>query len=219
MAMLPHVRSVLRMGGIPVVLPVLDPAAAADTLDHLDGLVLTGGNDVHPDHYGAALHEHTTPDDPARDLYELQLSREAVARDLPTLAVCRGMQVLNVATGGALAQHRDGHMVVDRWNEEVHSVRVEDGCALHRLWGDANVGVNSLHHQAVDTTGPGVRAIAWADDGTVEAIAVDRAPSVLGVQWHPELVRHLPAHRALWSWLIERSGEKRMARDGVEELT
>jgi putative glutamine amidotransferase len=124
-----------------------------------------------------------------------------VQRNQPTLAICRGVQVLNVAIGGTLVQHLDHHMVTARYNERVHGLRVVGDSQLARVLGDAYWS-NTLHHQALDTIGDGARVVVWADDGTPEAIELDHAPNVLGVQWHPELLRHDAGHLALFGRLV-----------------
>jgi putative glutamine amidotransferase len=172
--------------------------------------VVTGGGDVDPASYGAAREPRTDRVDPVRDSHDIALCRTAVARDLPTLAICRGCQVLAVSLGGTLVQHVDDHFDVLRYNEVVHEVDVEPSSALARWMqrtesGErleaTRVGVNSLHHQAVATTGTDTKVVAYATDGTIEAVEVAGKP-VVGVQWHPELIRHRPEHLALFSRLV-----------------
>lgn len=209
-----YVRAVVRAGRRAVVVPLIDPADAAELVRDLDGIVLVGGTDVDPERYGAVRSPRTMDPDPERDDAEIALCRAAVAANRPLFAICRGMQVLNVALGGTLVQHIDHHSRPDRYNEEVHGVRIEGGSRLRRTLrssvagideartdesGDVLIGANSMHHQCVDILGDGVRAVGWAEDGTIEAIEVDGAPNVLGVQWHPETLRHLPLHLSLFS--------------------
>jgi putative glutamine amidotransferase len=198
-----YARAAEKAGALAVVLPELTPDAADGLLDRVDGVVLVGGPDVHPGRYGAALDDRTEPADDGRDAFDIALAQRCVARNHPLLAICRGVQVLNVAMGGSLHQHIDDHMVRDRWNESVHSVKVDPDSALARVLGATDVEVNSLHHQALDRLGQGVAAVAWATDGTTEAIEVRGAPNVLGVQWHAELLRHRPEQLALFANLVD----------------
>jgi len=195
-----YVEAVVRAGGVPVVLPVLDPSLAPAVLARVDGLVLPGGGDVAPAAYGAAADPQTHGVDEARDAWEMACARFALAHDLPLLAICRGAQVLNVAVGGTLVQHLPGHACAARYQEHVHTVRVAP--RLADLLGAGEVGTNSLHHQAVGEPGAGVRPVGWAPDGTVEAFEVDGHPAALAVQWHPELLAGEPAHERLFSWVV-----------------
>jgi putative glutamine amidotransferase len=199
-----YVKAVRKAGGIPMLVPLLEPGEADAFLDRIDGLLLTGGADVDPDVYGAERHEKTVDTQPERDERDLALARAALGRDLPTLAICRGCQVLNVALGGTLVQHVDGHFDVPRYNESVHDVEVEHGSELARWLGTTQLGVNTLHHQAVERTGPDARIVARATDGTIEGIeAINRR--AVGVQWHPEMLRHRPDHLALLESLVRQA--------------
>jgi len=210
-----YVKSVVVSEGLPYVLaPVFERDVPA-LLDRLDGLVLTGGSDVDPAIYGEAPHPQLGPVFRERDDFEIALSREAYRRDLPILAICRGHQVLNVATGGTLiqdlpSQHSGGGVDHDPDTERaarVHDVRIQDGCRLRRLLGKETVGVNSFHHQAIRDLGPGLVAMAWSSDGVVEAIEDPSRRFVVGVQWHPESFwREDPGFRPLFRALIEEAG-------------
>ncbi|MFD0689466.1 gamma-glutamyl-gamma-aminobutyrate hydrolase family protein [Actinomadura fibrosa] len=187
----PYVRSVERAGGVPVLLP---PAASLRGLDlltaRLDGLILAGGGDLDPDLYGAERHAETGPPQPQRDRFELALARAAVDADLPFLAICRGMQILNVARGGALIQHLPeavGHTAhAPRTGMfAAHRVQISAGSTLGKILGDA-ADVPTYHHQAVSRLGKGLSAVAWAEDQVVEAVELQGHRFGLGVQWHPE---------------------------------
>ncbi|MGH9190534.1 MAG: gamma-glutamyl-gamma-aminobutyrate hydrolase family protein [Acidimicrobiales bacterium] len=202
-----YVEGVERAGGIPVILPVMDPAGAEELVAAVSGLLMTGGGDVQPSRYGARPVAETKAVDPARDAFEIRLLELAVAADMPLLATCRGMQLLNVALGGSLVQHVPAatgqvHDHTDRWREGVHRVRIEPDSHLAAALGATEVEVNSLHHQAVDEAAPGTRAVAWADDGTVEAIEVPGSPHVVAVQWHPELLEDWPEQQGLFRQLV-----------------
>jgi putative glutamine amidotransferase len=201
-------------------LPVLIPAVGSkidicQVLDRLDGLLLTGSpSNVHPSHYGA---EPTHPDilhDPARDATTLPLIRAAVARDLPVLAICRGIQELNVALGGTLHQrvhelpgrlnHRSPKEAPDGPYGPAHSVALAAGGVLAALAGTAEVVVNSLHSQGIDRLAPRLRIEAVAPDGQIEAVSLPQACFIVGVQWHPEhKVLENPFSRALFSAFAE----------------
>lgn len=203
---LAYVRAVERAEGIPVVLPVQRPERASAILPVLHGLLLSGGGDIDPRLFGEEPRPGLGRIDPERDAWELALVRAALAAGLPLLAVCRGMQVLNVAAGGTLYQDIPRELpaalkhVQDapRWHP-THSVRILPGSRLAALLGltqenGIEVPVNSFHHQAVRQVAPGLQAVAIARDGVIEAIEAvgDTGETgtpgrfVVGVQWHPE---------------------------------
>ena len=165
------------------------PAAAA--LAAVRGLVLTGGEDVAPDRYGATPHPRLGDVDPVRDAAELALIAAARSRRLPILAICRGIQILNVALGGTLYQDLDSERpsLVSHSDETTqHAVRVAAGSLLERTLGMRSATVNSRHHQAIRDLAPCLKAVAWADDGVIEAAepADANAAWMVAVQWHPE---------------------------------
>jgi putative glutamine amidotransferase len=184
-----YVSAVERAGGRALLVP---PSAdgVEETLDALDGLVLSGGNDVDPESYGAEAHEETNATRPERDRGELALLEGALARDLPVLAVCRGFQVLNVARGGDLVQHLPD-VVGSEQHREVkgvfsdHGVKIDDGSRLGSVLGD-RAPVKSHHHQGVGRVGEGLVEVAWADDGTIEGLEDPERRFAVGVLWHPE---------------------------------
>jgi putative glutamine amidotransferase len=198
----PYVKAVRKAGALAVLLPVVDTTDAAGMLDMVDALIVTGGGDVDPTNYGAAPDPMLGPTDLVRDAADLAITRAAVESNTPTLATCRGIQVLNVALGGTLVQHIDEHMRVDMYNEDVHAVDIDPTSRLATILGTEALGVNSMHHQVIDRLGAGVRAVAHNHDGHIEAIEVDAAPAVLGVQWHPEMLRHRSDHLALFEDLV-----------------
>jgi putative glutamine amidotransferase len=202
-----NVTGVVQAGGMPLVLPVLDPAEAEAAVSCLDGLLLSGGGDVDPAAYGCPPLPEVAGVDRGRDAWELALVRAALAQGVPVLGVCRGAQVVNVAAGGTLIGHLPlvtdlEHCRKDRAAEPVHAVRVLAGSRLREATGLDRMGVNSLHHQAVGTVGAGLRPVGWSDDGTVEAVEGTDGHRVLGVQWHPELLLDEPGHAALFDWLV-----------------
>lgn len=187
-------------GVLPVIIPALpDHVDAASVLDRMDGLLITGSRtNVHPGHYGEEPTASHEPFDPARDAVSISLIRMALERGLPLLAICRGMQELNVALGGALAteiQEQDGiddHRAPDaEHNDERfairHPVHVKEGSCLAAVVGTSEIQVNSLHRQAISRLAPRLAVEATATDGTVEAVSVIGAKGfAIGVQWHPE---------------------------------
>jgi putative glutamine amidotransferase len=184
-----------RSAGLrPYILPVLDPRDADALLEGMSGLILTGGEDVDPSHYRAAPHPALGEVHAGRDAFELALVRAAKARRLPTLAICRGVQILNVALGGTLVQDlpsewerpiaHDGDW--DR-TSRVHAVKVAEGSRLASALDATVLEVNSLHHQAIGRVAAEVTAVAHAPDGVIEAVeATGDAWWMVGVQWHPE---------------------------------
>jgi putative glutamine amidotransferase len=200
-----YIKAVRKAGGVPVLLPIVEPDDALAVLDRVDALLMTGGGDLDPSGYGAEADPLTTRVDPKRDAHDVALVRIAVERELPTLAICRGSQVLNVALGGSLVQHIDGHFDLERYNEVAHEVDIEQGSGLAKILEAKRLGVNTLHHQAVGDVAPDARVVARAADGTVEALEVNGGRA-LGVQWHPELLRHRPEHLALFRSLVQAAG-------------
>jgi gamma-glutamyl-gamma-aminobutyrate hydrolase PuuD len=181
-----YVRAVERAGGRAVLVPP-DDDGIEEVLDALDGLIFSGGNDMTPEEYGAQADPATNGTNPARDRGELGLLTAALERDLPVLAICRGVEVLNVVRGGDLVQHlpdvvgHEEHRAVPGEFSD-HTVRVDPSSRI----GDVRGVVKSHHHQGVGRIGDGLREVAWADDGTVEALEDPQKPFVVGVLWHPE---------------------------------
>jgi putative glutamine amidotransferase len=204
-----YVEAVERAGGLPALIdPVGDPRGI---LDHFDGLVVSGGPDLDPAHYNQARHAKTYGVDADVDEFELVLTRDAIARGLPTLAVCRGLQVLNIALGGTLHQHiveRPGVAAHGRPGEpngaREQEVTVEAGTLLAKVMGSPRVVASCHHHQAVDRLGVGLRVVAKADDGIVEALELDHAAGwLVAVQWHPEDTAEFdPAQQRLFDALV-----------------
>ena len=178
----------LRQAGIQ---PLLISPQAPRQLTGLQGLVLTGGTDLNPALYGAEPRPEDEPADDERDALEADLLNQALAADLPILAICRGMQLFNVVQGGTLIQHLDNiavHQVRDREPAEaVHDIVVDPGTRLAAILGEGVHGVNSRHHQAVGRIGAGLRVTARSTpDGVIEAMERDDRRFAVAVQWHPE---------------------------------
>jgi putative glutamine amidotransferase len=199
---LTYMRAIELAGGVPVVLPPLGPGAMTTLLARLDGICLSGGPDLDPAGYGARAHEQLGPTEPSLDRFELELARAADAAGLPLLGVCRGAQALNVARGGTLHQHVEGHRQTELATQPVHAVRIAPRSRASRVLRTRATQVNSFHHQAVDELGAGLVASAWAPDGTVEAIEDRKHPFLLGVQWHAETLVEHPGQLALFRALV-----------------
>jgi putative glutamine amidotransferase len=184
-----YVRALERAGARVLLVPP-DADGVEETLDALDAVLFSGGNDLDPASYGADAHPETSGTKPERDRGELALLEGALARDMPVLAVCRGFQVLNVARGGDLVQHlpealgHEQHREVKGTFSE-HGVRIDEQTRLGSVLG-AHAPVKSHHHQGVGRVGEGLRETAWADDGTVEALEDPDKRFAVGVLWHPE---------------------------------
>ena len=201
-----YVKRVEAAGGNVVMLPYGFDAAsqAPDIIARIDGLLLTGGGDIAPDSFGgtpyasrciAAISLMSAD----RDVFEWAAARAAATANLPTLGVCRGLQVMNVTMGGHLVRDISelgenclDHQQTDKPKEIVHDVHIKPGTQLARILGVETLGVNSLHHQAIEEAAPTGLINAWAPDGTAEGIEFPEKPFFLGVQWHPEILGNTP---------------------------
>ncbi|MFM2153374.1 MAG: hypothetical protein RL199_1809 [Pseudomonadota bacterium] len=192
-----YTEAVLRGGGVPLVLPYADEAAVVEAyLDTIDGLLVTGGAfDVDPSLYGAERRDGLGEVKPGRGTFEHRLLSGALARGLPVLGICGGMQLLNVVAGGTLFQDlgrdRPGSLEHEQPHDPAlpaHDVRVEASSMLARVCGALRLPANTTHHQAVDRVGAGLVASGWTEDGVIEAIESVDAAWRVGVQWHPELL-------------------------------
>ncbi len=190
-----YVHAVEDAGGVPVLIPLLgDLSALGSLLPRLDGLLLSGGMDIQPHYYGETPHPQLGEVDPQLDELELALARWAEREDVPTLGICRGHQLLNVALGGSLYQdlatQNPSTVRHSNWdkprNTIVHEVRIEKGSRLAEILGTYSIAANSLHHQAVKTAGRGVRITGYAPDGGIEMLEVSKHQFMIGVQCHPE---------------------------------
>lgn len=188
-----YVQAILRAGGMPLLLPTASVDTVDGWLEKIQGLVLIGGGDIDPTCYGAAAHATIYNLDADRDTCEFALAREALERRMPLLAICRGMQVVNVMLGGTLHRHLPevfGNKVAHRLPPREttrHGVEVNADAQIVEAMGNTRITSVSWHHQAVDRLGAGLRPVAWAEDGVVEAVELDGNPNLLAVQWHPEL--------------------------------
>jgi putative glutamine amidotransferase len=203
-----YVRCVTEAGGLPLLLPNVAPETAAAYLARVDGLVFSGGLDVDPIFFG----EEPLPDlgqvDQVRDAFELELIKGAKEAGIPVLAICRGIQVMNVAFGGNLLQDVPSQ-VTGALKHEQSAIRKDavshslEGTHLHEIAGSDRTRVNSFHHQAVDRVAEGFKVSARTLDGVIEGIEDPEHPFCLGVQWHPERRPRDPFTRGLFRSLVE----------------
>ena len=209
-----YMHAIAAGGGSPVVLPPVALDDVDSLVARLDGLVLSGGPDLDPSYYGASeRHPLLGETHPELDEYELAVARAADRAGLPILAICRGAQAFNVARGGTLIQHLDGHRQTEGPTETVHEVRVAARSRLARLSRARVLPVNSFHHQAVARLGAGLRVTARDEEGIVEAFEGRDGRFLVGVQWHAETLVHLPEHLALFEALASAArGERRHLR-------
>lgn len=212
-------KAIDAAGGVPLVIPPMAVGDLDGLLDRVDGLLLSGGPDLHPSFYGAEPHPKLGPTERELDAFELELVRRADARGTPILGICRGLQVLNVARGGTLIQHLPDavgeeidHRQTEPGDAPTHAVRVAPSSHLAHLLGARTSDVNSFHHQAVAELGTGLRAVAWSADGVIEGIeATDRQFSI-GVQWHGESLQGRDDHRRLFGAFVAAAARSAPAR-------
>lgn len=191
-------QAVIDAGGLPVFLPLdVDPA---DVIERLDGILVTGGDDIDPARYGADRDPQTQPSEPTRDTQELALLDVAVAARTPVLGICRGIQLVNVHAGGTLHQHVPEHAFLDEAGSvEQHEIELEAGSVLAGLYGERR-RVNSLHHQSIDRIGRSLRTTARSTDGGVEGLEHETLP-IVAVQWHPEMLTTASTD-PIFAWLV-----------------
>lgn len=195
-APLTYVESVIRAGGVPMVIPLTsDPELLAAMLDRVDGVIMTGGEDIDPlKWFGEQPVNAMGTIVPERDAFDIALIRMAVGRNMPLLGICRGHQLLNVAFGGSLYQDIPSqvkgsnvkHNQKAPSNYGTHTINIEKGSLLNKQTGLDKVAVNSYHHQAVKDVAPGYKATAYSEDGIIEAMEKEGSTRVFGVQFHPE---------------------------------
>jgi putative glutamine amidotransferase len=208
-----YVLAIHRAGAVPLLLPPAGPDAIDGWLDVIEGLVLIGGGDIDPVSYDAPTHETIYNLDGSRDACEFELAKRAIDMQLPTLAICRGMQVVNVLLGGTLHRHLPdvvGEAVAHRLppRETVrHPVTVVAGTHVAEAMQATRVDIVSWHHQAVDRLGVGLKVIARSDDGVIEAVELTDNANLLAVQWHPELsAADDPTQQRLFDRLVKLAG-------------
>lgn len=210
---LAYTAAIQKAGGIPLIIPVgMDESSLAELLPRLDGILFSGGADIDPNLFGGTPHPQVYGISPERDALEIALIRKALSADKPLLAICRGIQVMNVALGGSLYTHiqdqRDQSLKHDWFpdfprDELAHSVRLTPGSKLHQIYGAEEIRVNSLHHQGLAELGQGLRETGFAPDDLVEGVEVEGASFAIGVQWHPECLPDDPGSQALFRAFVK----------------
>lgn len=191
-----YMQAIIRAGGLPLIIPIGNEEDIAQVVGMLDGLLLTGGNDINPLLFNEEPHSYLGEVSPGRDLFELELTRQMLVVDKPILGICKGLQILNVAVGGTLYQdihqQNNGPILQHLQNapntHSSHFVQVEKGSLLAKIASSERIQVNSFHHQSVKDV-PAVFTVSGiASDGIIEAVESMDKKFVLGVQWHPELL-------------------------------
>jgi len=212
-----YVDSLRRAGAVPVLIPP-QPENAAEVLDDVDGLLLAGGDDCDPAAYGEPRHASVDPVmDPRRQANDLSLARLARERGIPTLGICLGVQVMNVAAGGTLIQNIESD--IDHASEPMdrhrHEVAIDGGTRLAAILGARELDVNSSHHQAIKDVGSGLRVTAHAPDGIVEGLEDPRHPFYVGVQWHPEDMNGEASASAIFGAFVEAARKRAETRTNL----
>lgn len=189
-----YVKAVSRTSGIPIILPVSHEKNAKKLISTVNGLILSGGNDVSPEIYGEEPLSKLSELNPLRDEFEIALLKEAIKQNKPVLGICRGFQLLNTAFGGTLYQDVSynescnlQHMQQTEPIFPIHSVDIKEGSIIYSILG-GSVRVNSLHHQMIKNVSPDFHEVAWSKDGVIEAIEKNDGSFVIGIQWHPEIM-------------------------------
>lgn len=219
-----YVESLRKAGAVPVVIPP-QPENALAIVESLDGIVLAGGYDCDPSVYGEEPHPSVAPMDPRRQDNDLSLARFARERGIPTLGICLGLQVMNVAAGGTLIQDIDSEMKteVQHFSDPSarvrHDVTVNGRTKLAAIVGEGELNVNSSHHQAIKGVGEGLRVTAQAPDGIVEGLEDPQHPFYLGVQWHPEDMPGEASAATLFSALVEAARRHAAERRRKDDLS
>ncbi|MBE2222094.1 MAG: gamma-glutamyl-gamma-aminobutyrate hydrolase family protein [Anaerolineae bacterium] len=215
-----YLQAIMRVGGIPIMLPLgLSEADLVTVLAHVDGVLLPGGGDMHPRYYDEPMSDQIKRLDEERDWIELAVTRLAVVEEIPLLAICRGHQLLNVALGGSLWADIPSQMpggVNHDFDEghppqyQAHSVMIEPVSLLAEVLGTTETAVNSLHHQGIKVLAPSLRASAFSPDGLIEAVEIPEHPFAIGVQWHPEwLLNESAAMVNLFDRFVQAAGNGR----------
>ena len=208
-----YVNAVHQAGGLPVMIPIgVDPSTSEELLSRLDGLLVSGGGDIDPGRFNGVPHPRVDNISPERDALEITLVKTALEIDKPLLAICRGIQVLNVTLGGTLYTHIQDQVentLKHDWypkfprDKIAHIVSLKCESKLDQIYGTNEIRVNSLHHQGIAQLGKGLTATAFAPDCLVEGLEVAGAAFAIGVQWHPECLPDDPGTQSLFRAFIE----------------
>lgn len=212
-----YVEAVRRAGGMPILLPPGEPEESTLLLERVDGLVFSGGGDIDPSIYNGEPHPTIYNIDVKRDRFELALSQLALSTDVPVLGICRGLEVLVVATGGNLVPHLPdefGEFVVHRMEQSIpseHTVQIAPGSRLAQVIGTTETTIVSWHHQATRTVPLGWRIAAQAEDGVIEALEHKHHPWAIALQWHPELSLNDPQQQSIFRSFIAAAQNRQAA--------
>lgn len=213
-----YASAIWKAGGAPILIPNLcEDGYPEALLARVDGLLLSGGDDVGPDRFGEEILNDTVEVDHARDAAEIPLARTAVARDIPILGICRGIQTLAVALGGTLYQDIPAqvpeaciHRQTAPRPEATHEIRAAGDCRLYAITGQERLAVNTFHHQAVRGVPKPLRPTAWAPDGVIECVEAPDAAFLIGVQYHPEEMTETQEHAMkLFAAFVQTAGRSR----------
>lgn len=214
-----YLNAIARAGGLPIVFPssITDESAIDEMLDRVDGVLLSGGIDVHPHYFGEEVLPGCGAIDETRDAFELALTRKAIERNMPVLGICRGIQVLAVALGGTLFQDIESQLGIpntehrqEPMDDYKHAVRFKEGGLLERITGDTLMLTNSMHHQSVKDAGEKLIIEGITKDGIIEAVSMAGNEAVFGVQFHPECLETFsdPAAR-IFTYFVKKASEYR----------
>jgi putative glutamine amidotransferase len=214
-----YITSLVNVGALPVLIPLgLPDAMLKELVACLDGILFTGGGDIHPQRYGSSSHPAVSEIDEDRDRVEIQLLKDTLQAERPFFGVCRGLQVINVALGGSLYedirdQYSDSinHRCYPDWPPDylAHSISIDQGSYIADILGGRSMQVNSLHHQGIKKLASGLLATAHAPDGLIEAFELPGYPFGLAVQWHPEWLQAQPPMRDLFQAFVQSVGMER----------
>jgi len=204
-----YYEAIRQFGGLPLLIP---PYAEPDDLDaliaRLDGVVFSGGDDMHPRHYQQQLIPEITLLEPRREQFELALARQLLSQQTPILGICNGIQLLNVAAGGTLFRHLPPDLPelllhkAPRPAQAFHRVYLDEGTRLREILGQSSLRTNTFHHQSIDAPGEGVALVGRSVDGVIEAIELPAHRWAIGVQWHPEKMQGDPVQARLFEAFI-----------------
>lgn len=222
-----YINAVQLSGGLPLVLPNIEGEDNIDSLlEVADGILFSGGEDVHPRHFNEEIMVNNLKISEKRDSFELPLARRAILMDIPLLGICRGMQLLNIAAGGNIyqdiaMQYKGGlsHRKPDSRKADImHNVKINKGSRLYEIYSTETKGVNSFHHQAVKDLAPGLTASAFAEDGLIEAYEHKGERFFVGVQWHPEMLcEKYPEELGLFKSFVKSSGEYKAKSKNISQ--
>lgn len=191
-----YCESIIRAGGIPILLAnTLTSSAMKDYVDLIDGLLVSGGYDIHPKYFGQKPHPSITLSAPERDEFEIKIIKLALKKNVPVFGICRGLQVINIAMGGTIFQDLScapfktlKHADPTEIGNIYHKVKIEKGTILSGIIGSDQIEVNSSHHQIIDKTGRKLKAVAHSSDGVIEGLESTDFRFLVAVQWHPEMI-------------------------------